>query len=124
MHAALRSLSSPDLGHEELETYEPTLADEFGVLLLAQIGPDTELGEEAFYLTVCTPKWLARSILSGSHKGFQFVHHHLAVERWDPLLFRRAIADLCHRAEADSWPGVANKLSSYLAWEFGDSQHE
>ena len=120
MHASLRSLDSPDLAADSLDSYRPPLPDDFGILLLALIGPSDAAGEEAFYVTVCSAKWLARASLAENAKGFEFVRNRLVVDRWDPELFRRAIGDLCLRTSGNDWSEVGNKLSRYLAWEFED----
>ena len=118
MHAALRSLDSPDLAPETLETYKPPLPDDFGILLMAFIGPSDGAGEELFHVTVCSSKWLARATMAGPTKGYEFQRARLVVSRWDPDLFRRAISDLCLHAIGADWSDVANKLSRYLDWEF------
>lgn len=120
MHAVLRSLDSPALDPDTLDSYVPPIADDFGVLVSALIGPDDGEGEEIFYVTVCSPTWLARAAMAENAKGFEFVRHRLVVERWDPQLFHRAVSDLCSHASGSDWSEVANKLSRYLHWEFED----
>jgi hypothetical protein len=120
MHAALRSLESPDLAPDSLDSYNPPLPDDFGILLLALVGPADGDGEEAFYVTVCSPTWLSRATLTENAKGYEFVRHRLVVARWDPDLFRRAVGDLCSHTVGADWSEVANKLSRFFAWEFED----
>lgn len=106
---------------DSLETYIPPVANDFGVLVLAEIGPaDDDRGADGFYVTVCSPNWLARMALEENDKGFEFIHHQLVVDRWDPVLFQRAIQDLCYSTTGEDWDEVATKLSRYLAWEFED----
>lgn len=52
-------------------------------------------GAEVFYLSVCSPTWLARATMFENAKGFEFLHHQLVIERWDAELIRRAVGDLC-----------------------------
>ncbi len=120
MHVSLRSLDSPNLAPDSLDSYRPPLSDDFGILLTALIGPSDGAGEEVFYVTVCSAKWLARATLDENGEGFEFVRHRLVVERWDPGLFRRAIGDLCAHTSGDSWQEIGNRLSRFLAWEFED----
>ncbi len=120
MHARLHLLDSPDLAPDTLDSYQPPVPDSFGILCRAEIGPDDSDGHEAFYVTVCSPRWLAWATMTENAKGFEFVRHRLAVDRWDPSLFRRAISDLCIHTSGESWPDVAVKLSRYLHWEFED----
>jgi hypothetical protein len=118
MRAVLRSLDSPDLGSETLETYQPPIADNFSVLLGAVVGPEGAPGDEVFYVTVCTPKSLADSVLAAPNKGYEFMRDRLVVDHWDGALIRRVISDLCSRTEGSTWSEVATKLSQFMAWEF------
>jgi Immunity protein 8 len=118
MHAALRSVDSPDFGSDTLETYQPSIADNFSVVLGAVVGPDSAPGDDVFYVTVCTPKSLADSVLVAPGKGFEFLRHRLVVDHWDGALIRRAISGLCSRTEGSTWSEVATNLSRFMAWEF------
>lgn len=120
VHAVLRSLDSAALLPDTLVTYRPPLPDDFGVLVDLEIGPSQGGGAEIFYVTVCTAKWLGRTALDEDFKGFEFLRHRLLIERWDPSLIRRAVADLCARTDGRDWNEVATRLSRYLAWEFED----
>jgi hypothetical protein len=120
MHAVLKSLSSPDVGADSLETHTPHLPDRFGIYVEAEIGPDGAEGADLFGVTVCSPLWLAEAATRENPKGFEFVRHRLVVDRWDADLIRRAIGDLCVHATGDGWNEIATKLSRYLAWEFED----
>ncbi len=121
VQASLRHLSSPDLAPETLQSFVPPIADDFGILVLAEIGPsDDDRGGDGFYVTVCSAKWLARTSLEENPKGFEFVRHRLVIDHWDADLIHRAIRDLCVRTSGASWSEVATKLSRYLAWEFED----
>src|SRR4051812_27613286 len=101
-----------------LEVFEPPTTADFGVLVTAHLGPESGEGAELFYLTVCTLGWIAAHV--SMPKGFAFLRHHLAVERWDESLVERAVRDLCLRNEGDDWNEVAVKLSRYASWEFED----
>ncbi len=96
VHAVLRSLDSPDV-RGPLESYHPQEPAKFGLLVAAHIGPDDDSGEELFYVTVCSPTWIAEATESQNEqgKGFRFIRHHLLLNRWDVELVRRAIGDLC-----------------------------
>ena len=120
MHAVLRQLGSADLGADSLDSYVPPNPDDFGTVLSAHVGPSDQEGEELFYVTVCSPTWLAGNAMRAPSKGFPFVRATLLVDAWDPVVIHRAIADLCSRTSGSDWSEIANKLSRYLAWEFED----
>jgi len=124
VHAVLRSLTSVDCP-VPLDIYEPEQPDHFGLVVAALVGPDEGQGEEIFYVTVCSPTWLAEVTESknGCGKGFQFLRHHLLVNRWDFVLVQRAIDDLCRTTSGRAWTEVAMKLSRFLAWEFEDYEN-
>lgn len=119
MHAQVRSLS---IEGEPIDQFCPPDPRQFGVQLAAMIGPNGGPGGEIFYLTVCTPAWLAENSLGEPNKGFAFVRHHLVVDRWSARQVEGAIDDLCRRASGPAWSDVAAVLGRYLAWEFEDPQ--
>ncbi len=108
---------SPDL---DLESEVPPNPNDFGVLILALIGPADDNCEEAFTITVCTPTWLAARAESDSERRPTFLRHYLLVHDWDPPAFKRAVEDLARRATGQNWNEVAQKIGRYLAWEFED----
>lgn len=60
---------SPDI---DLNTFVPTVADDFGFLLQLFIGEINSDGEECFDVFVCTPKWIElnydkQTVLIGLH---------------------------------------------------------
>lgn len=115
MHAELRSLL---VEGDSIQAFAPASPDHFGVLVAAEIGPSVGLGSEVFYLTVCSPSWLAENALEGAHKGSVFLRHHLVLDAWGASQVDRAVNDLCRRSAGDRWQETAVKLSRYLAWEF------
>ena len=82
MHAVLRQLDSVDLGANSLDSYVPPNPDDFGILLSAHVGPSDQEGEELFYVTVCSPTWLASNAMRARSKGFTFVRDTLVVDAW------------------------------------------
>ncbi len=116
----LRSLHCPDLAPASLEDYVPPLPSDFVIFVQAEVGPSDGEGSEVFGVSVCSPDGLSRTAMSGSHKGFAFVRHRLVVERWDTVVIRRAIEDICRHSNGDTWDEVARKLGRYMHWEFED----
>lgn len=120
MLPVLRSLHSPDLGSQDLDTYRPPDADDFSVWVQAEVGPSDGPGSEIFGISVCSTKGLARDAASNGSKGFWFVRHRLVIDRWDTALIRRAIEDQCRRCSGATWREAAEKLGRYMFWEFED----
>jgi hypothetical protein len=122
MHAVLRALESSDVGADPLEDYEPPEPAHFSLVLAAHIGADDGPGQDLFYVTVCSPSWLAEEAEAQNEhgKGFRFLRHHLLVNRWNLELVHRAVEDLCRNTSGQDWSEVANKLSRYFAWEYED----
>lgn len=113
MRAELKGL---DADGGDLRAFRPD-AERFALAVTASIGPAGDEGTEQFLFTVCSPSWLAGQELP---KGFAFQRHTLVVERWNLDLVERAIADLCRRAEGETWTEIATKLSRFGSWEFED----
>lgn len=116
MRAELKSLDAVDAPGGVLTAFHPDDGEHFGLAVAATIGPANETGGELFQFSVCSPSWLADE---DRPKGFAF-QRTLVVDRWNPDLVERAIADLCRRTEGDTWEQVARKLSRYGQWEFED----
>ena len=121
MHAVLRSLDSPALDPDTLDSYVPPIADDFGSLLTALIGPDEAEGEEVFYVSVCSPTWLARATMMENTKGYEFVRRRLVVDRSGPgAVPPRRLRLVFTHVQGPTGLEVATKLSRYLQWEFED----
>jgi Immunity protein 8 len=115
MHAELRALDSVD-APDGLAAFAPPDPERVAIAVGATIGlPDVE-GGDLFYFNVVTAAWLADN---PPPKGFEFARN-LLVTRWDYETVRRAISDLCLRAEGRDWQEVATKLSRAAHWEFED----
>jgi hypothetical protein len=117
MRAELKALDTPDSPDGSLSSFHPEDGEQFALLVSASVGPAGEDGGELFGFTVCSPTWVAAEELP---KGFAFQRHTLLVERWNPEVVERAIADLCRRTEGETWTEVAQMLSRFGHWEFED----
>ena len=120
MRAELRLVDSPD-APEGVESFDPVDPECFVLAVAAHVGPLGGEGDELFYFTVCTPRWLLEN---EPEKGFLFPRHYLVVNRWDYRVVLRAIRDICLHAEADTWPEVASKVGRYGHWEFEDYREQ
>jgi hypothetical protein len=96
----------------------------FGILVDVLIGPDEgprgpngELGEEIFRLSVCSPNYFeAEAALDGT----QWLRGYVLMPEWDYDALMQLIQQLCDRTEGADWNEVAWKLSRYMEWEFDD----
>lgn len=118
VRAELRNLDSVE-APDGLASFRPGDPDNFAIPIAAVVGPPDTPDGDLFYFTACSAQWLADN---PPEKGFAFMHSYVLLSQWDYDLLRRAIADLCRRAEGDDWSEVATKLSRYGAWEFEDKE--
>jgi hypothetical protein len=105
---------SPDLNPVN---YIPDDFEDFGCTLCLKIGPANADGEELFYLTVCTARWLARACESD---GFLWGRNHLIVPEYNLKAITEIVTKFVENCSGDSWSEVTAKLSRIAAWEFED----
>jgi Immunity protein 8 len=105
---------APDLDPAK---YTPEDAKNFGCTFGLKIGPHNSEGEELFYVTACTPSWLAKAC---AKDGFVWGRHHLVVQEFDLAAIRSAITKFVERCSGESWKEVAAKVNRIAAWEFED----
>ena len=96
---------------------DPVDPQNFELAVQAIIGPMGEKGEEIFYLTVCTPQWLANYV---SREKYIFGIHRLIVERYNWDLIEDVVRRLCRRISGKSWQEVTTKLNRFAGWEYED----
>lgn len=111
----IRRLHSPDI--IDMQSERPEDPERFCILVQALIGPTGEAGEESFDFIVCTPAWLAQTLLKD---GYIFVRHYLIVEYYNYNQIFNAINSLCQSVSGSSWRQVAEQLGKYGKWEFED----
>jgi hypothetical protein len=104
----------PDLNPND---YSPNDLEDFCCTLGLTIGPDGSDGGELFYLTVCTPKWLARVC---EENGFAWGRHHLIVPEYSLSQITQRVTRFVENSSGSSWSEVATKLSRIASWEFED----
>ena len=83
------------------------------------VGPSDDQGDESFYLTVCTPQWLAarvrnEGIISGLHLLI------VDADSFDERAVRRWLEKKVSAMEAASWVELTARLSRIGWWEFED----
>ncbi len=90
---------------------------DFGCTLGLKIGPSNAEGDEVFYISVCSPKWLMRQC---EEDGFVWGRHHLIVQEYTLRSITAVVTRFVENCSGESWPEAAAKLSRFAAWEFED----
>ena len=94
----------------------PDQPDDFCILIQALIGSSDGPGEESFSFLVCTPRRLAREVVTRG-RGI-FGEHYLFVAYYDYDILWGSIAALCRRTQGSSWREMSERLATYGRWEF------
>lgn len=115
MIAELHDLYSTDV--DDLRTFVPPIADNFGLLVRAIIRPKGSAGEESFDMMLCTPRWMLdhhqpNEVLIG--------RHYLIVFEYNYERLRNFILSYCSKCTGDTWEEIAARLSRLAHWEFED----
>lgn len=113
MRAKIKRWHSPDV---DLANFWPEDSECFGFLLQFFAGPENEVGDDSFSITVCTARWL-------EHKkpaAILFGANHLLVAEYDLAVIETFLQHFCERCSGDTWPEVALKISRVACWEFED----
>lgn len=104
----------PDLDPAKFTVEDP---EDFCCTFGLTIGPANSEGGELFYLTVCSPKALAKA---AEKDGFLWGRHHLIVPEYNLKAITGIITKFVERCSGDSWTEVATKLNRIASWEFED----
>ncbi|MEU8397969.1 Imm8 family immunity protein [Nonomuraea sp. NPDC048892] len=86
-------------------------------LLEMYVGPQGELGEECFQLTVCTPSALAEQL---GQLPFLIGRHWFFVAELRPDKVTEWLSDRIAVLEAPTWGELAEKIGRIGQWEFED----
>jgi Immunity protein 8 len=111
---ALEITEAPDLNPS---AYAPNNRGDFACTFGLTIGPNDGDGGELFYLTVCTPTWLAKEC---EKDGFVWGRHRLIVPEYNLKAITAIITKFVERCSGESWQEAASKLSRIASWEFED----
>lgn len=98
-----------------LDSFSPTDAADFSLPLAVRVGPTTSGGGDFFYVTVCTPVWLARR---AREIGPLWGRTLLIVDSWDRASIERKLEEWCASAVAESWQSLAMLLGRDADWEY------
>jgi hypothetical protein len=110
--AKIKSIEIMDAPELDPAKYIPDDPSDFGCTFGLKIGPADDKGEELFYLTACTPHWLAKEC---ERDGFVWGRHHLVVPQYNLDAIVKTITEFVEECFGDSWSEVAVKLSRLAA---------
>jgi|SRR5579863_382832 len=110
--AKLKGLSSPDV--RSLEAFQPD--GDFGIYVVAMVGPVDGRGGESFGFTVCTPRWFEQNMKAAIVPG----RHHLFIKEYNHHELCKFISEYCSGCTGSSWIEVAQKVARLGYWEFED----
>jgi hypothetical protein len=110
---AIEITEVPDLNPQACKPDDP---EDFCCTFGLTIGPADAGGGELFYLTVCTPAWLAKAC---ARDGFVLGRYHLIVPRYDLEAITRTLTKFIENCSG-AWNDLALRLSRIASWEFED----
>jgi hypothetical protein len=110
----INTITDPERG---IEGHVPNDPEHFGSRVTVEIGPADASSVDLFYFFACSPTWFAAGDLE---RPWVWGRHYLFLNRYDAILIRQAIEDICRRAAGDTWEAVSNYIRQYGYWEFED----
>ncbi|WP_323120834.1 immunity 8 family protein [Burkholderia alba] len=114
MKAEIKLLQSLQL-EDRLINYWPDDVSNFSTWIRVYLGPQGEVGSEAFDIEVCTPEWLKSQC---AIKGPIWGGHVLIVEAYDYEATKAILGRYVATSEGDNWPVIAAKNDCYRqAWQ-------
>lgn len=113
MKAELMGIGSTVLDYE---SFMPTDPLNFQITIALKIGPAGSNGGDRFYLSVCTPKWLAERT---DAPAIEWCTARVLMHRWDRPALERFLREWCAGEGATDWPSLAQRLGLRASWEFG-----
>lgn len=113
MKAELRSYSRTD--NEDLSSYEPEERQVFGFTLLLEIGVQGHVGADFFEVEVASPGYLEHLRPSPF-----FLRHTILATDYNVPAVVALLKKYVEAQEAESWEGLARKISRVARWEYED----
>src|SRR5260370_33082657 len=98
------SIEITDVPDLDPAKYVPQGPEDFRCTFGLTIEPANGAGGEQFYLTVCSPKWLAKA---AEKDGFVWGRHHLIVPEYNLKTITGIITKFVERCSGESWQEVA-----------------
>ena len=115
IRAIIKSIEITEVADLDPVKFTPEDPEYFGCTVGLTIGPSDSDGGELFYLTVCSPRWIAKAC---EKDGFLWGRHHLIVPEYNLKAITEIITKFVERCQGDSWKEVAAKLNRIASWEF------
>lgn len=99
--------------YEPLDSFAGSSID-FNVQLILLIGPQHELGEEIFNLTVRSFECYVEAF----GEVYKWQKHELLLNEYDPDIIKLAVEKLLYNIDLPNWGDIVNKLRENLIWEY------
>lgn len=96
-------------------SFEPPDPTDWQITVALEIGTSNSAGGDLFYLSLCTPTWLAERVTRAGHEWGTAT---LVVDRWDRDRISRLLRDWVTRAAAPTWEEAAQRLGLAARWEY------
>jgi hypothetical protein len=119
IQANIKSIEITDAPALDPAKFLPEDPEAFHCVFGLTIGPANGDGGEQFYLTICSPKWLAKA---ADKDGFVWGRHHLIVPEYNLKNITEIITKFVERCSGETWKEVAARVGRLAAWEFEDYQ--
>jgi Immunity protein 8 len=101
---------------DDLEAFRPEDPENFQLSVALRIGPTDAEGGDFFYVSICSPRWLATRVATG---GPEWCTATLIVKRWDRSEIENFLRRWVAGAKGASWTELASSLSRNANWEYG-----
>ena len=118
MQACLKQIYSYDID-EELESYTPVIADNFGFNIRLIVGEKDLGGEESVDIFLCTPKWLLNN---HSKSDIVIARHYIIVFEFNYERIFNELKKIINSITGNDWEKIGIQLSQLGRWEFEDYQ--
>ncbi|WP_052351784.1 immunity 8 family protein [Deinococcus pimensis] len=114
LEAEIKELYSLDVP-EALEQFRPDDPRDVGITVRMMVGTAGDDAADSFDVLVCTPRWLEREMVNGSHLWGDGL---LLVSEYDWSLVQSVLTSRVSRCVGERWEDVAARLSRFSRWEF------
>lgn len=115
MRAEIKELHCPEV--IDLKNFYPSEPDNFCLFIQILVGPSGQKGDEAFNITVCTPKWME---FEYKEREMIFGLYHLIVFEYNYDKIYEKLKKYVERFDEPDWASLAKKIGRIAHWEFED----
>ncbi len=112
IHPILKSIQSTVADFGSFEPADPT---DWQITVALEIGTAESRGSDLFYLSLCTPAWIAQRV---ARLGYEWGTATLVVDRWDRERISSFLREWVATAAAPSWEACTARLALATTWEY------